>query len=77
MSAIWFIVLFLAWENGVEIDDASYLRFAIFYVRRLYFNAGQEEEMGRLIDEDDVKKMISDTFEKEKDVINSFWKRVR
>lgn len=30
--------------------------------------------MGRLIDEDDVKKMISDTFEKEKDVINSFWK---
>ena len=32
--------------------------------------------MGRLIDEDDVKKMISDTFEKEKDVINSFWKMV-
>jgi hypothetical protein len=30
--------------------------------------------MGRLIDADDVKKMISDTFEKEKDVINSFWK---
>ena len=30
--------------------------------------------MGRLIDDDDVKKMISDTFEKEKDVINSFWK---
>ena len=30
--------------------------------------------MGRLIGEDDVKKMISDTFEKEKDVINSFWK---
>lgn len=30
--------------------------------------------MGRLIDEDDVKKMISDTFENEKDVINSFWK---
>lgn len=30
--------------------------------------------MGRLIDEDDVKKMISDTFEKEKDVINSFGK---
>ena len=30
--------------------------------------------MKRLIDEDDVKKMISDTFEKEKDVINSFWK---
>ena len=30
--------------------------------------------MERLIDEDDVKKMISDTFEKEKDVINSFWK---
>lgn len=30
--------------------------------------------MGRLINEDDVKKMISDTFEKEKDVINSFWK---
>ena len=30
--------------------------------------------MGRLIDEDAVKKMISDTFEKEKDVINSFWK---
>ena len=30
--------------------------------------------MGRLIDEDDVKKMISDTFEEEKDVINSFWK---
>ena len=29
--------------------------------------------MGRLIDADDVKKMISDTFEKEKDVINSFW----
>ena len=28
----------------------------------------------RLIDADDVKKMISDTFEKEKDVINSFWK---
>ena len=26
--------------------------------------------MGRLIDADDVKKMISDTFEKEKDVIN-------
>ena len=25
--------------------------------------------MGRLIDADDVKKMISDTFEKEKDVI--------
>lgn len=33
--------------------------------------------MGRLIDADDVKKMISDTFEKEKDVINSFWKMVR
>lgn len=32
MSAIWFIVLFLAWENGVEIDDASYLMFAIFCV---------------------------------------------
>jgi len=32
MSTIWFIVLFLAWENGVEIDDASYLMFAIFYV---------------------------------------------
>lgn len=32
--------------------------------------------MGRLIDADDVKKMISDTFEKEKDVINSFWKMV-
>lgn len=32
MSAIWFIVLFLAWENGVEIDDASYLMFAFFYV---------------------------------------------
>lgn len=32
MSAIWFIVLFLAWENGAEIDDASYLMFAIFYV---------------------------------------------
>lgn len=32
MSAIWFIVLFLAWENGVEIDDASYLMLAIFYV---------------------------------------------
>ena len=30
--------------------------------------------MRRLIDADDVKKMISDTFEKEKDVINSFWK---
>ncbi len=30
--------------------------------------------MGRLIDANDVKKMISDTFEKEKDVINSFWK---
>ena len=30
--------------------------------------------MGRLIEADDVKKMISDTFEKEKDVINSFWK---
>lgn len=30
--------------------------------------------MGRLIDADNVKKMISDTFEKEKDVINSFWK---
>lgn len=30
--------------------------------------------MGRLINEDDVKKMISDTFENEKDVINSFWK---
>ena len=30
--------------------------------------------MGRLVDADDVKKMISDTFEKEKDVINSFWK---
>ena len=30
--------------------------------------------MGSLIDEDDVKKMFSDTFEKEKDVINSFWK---
>ena len=30
--------------------------------------------MGRLIDADDVKKMISDTFEKDKDVINSFWK---
>ena len=30
--------------------------------------------MGRLIDADDVKKMISDTFKKEKDVINSFWK---
>ena len=30
--------------------------------------------MGWRIDEDDVKKMISDTFEKEKDVINSFWK---
>ncbi len=28
----------------------------------------------RLIEADDVKKMISDTFEKEKDVINSFWK---
>ncbi len=27
----------------------------------------------RLIEADDVKKMISDTFEKEKDVINSFW----
>lgn len=27
----------------------------------------------RLIEADDVKKMISDTFEKEKDVINRFW----
>ncbi len=32
MSVIWFIVLFLAWGNGVEIDDMSYLMLAIFYV---------------------------------------------
>lgn len=27
----------------------------------------------RLIDADDVKKMLFDTFEKEKDVISSYW----
>lgn len=30
--------------------------------------------MGRLISADDVKKMIPDTYKKEKDVINSYWK---
>nr|DAF47021.1 MAG TPA: hypothetical protein [Myoviridae sp. ctnzH2]DAX94729.1 MAG TPA: hypothetical protein [Bacteriophage sp.] len=44
MSAIWFIVLFLAWGNGVEIDDASYLMFAIFLCRRLYFNADRRKK---------------------------------
>ncbi len=32
MSAIWFIIMFFAWGNGVEIDDASCLMLAIFYV---------------------------------------------
>ncbi len=32
MSVVWFIFLFLAWKNGVEINDASYLMIAIFYV---------------------------------------------
>ena len=32
MSAIWFVILFLAWGNGTGIDDASYLMLAIFYV---------------------------------------------
>lgn len=44
----------------------------------VYCDCGQRLDWGgramRLIDADDVKKMISDTFEKEKDVINSFWK---
>lgn len=32
MSAVWFIILFLAWGNGIEIDGMSYLMLAIFYV---------------------------------------------
>lgn len=32
MSVIWFIILFLAWENGIEIDDMSFMMIAIFYV---------------------------------------------
>lgn len=44
----------------------------------VYCDCGQRLDWGgramRLIDADDVKKMISNTFEKEKDVINSFWK---
>lgn len=32
MSVVWFIILFLAWKNGIEIDDMSFLMIAIFYV---------------------------------------------
>jgi hypothetical protein len=32
MSAVWFIILFLAWGNGIKIDDMSYMMIAIFYV---------------------------------------------
>nr|DAZ72095.1 MAG TPA: hypothetical protein [Caudoviricetes sp.] len=32
MSAVWFIILFLAFGNGIKIDDMSYMMIAIFYV---------------------------------------------
>lgn len=32
MSAVWFIILFIAWENGIEIDNMSFMMIAIFYV---------------------------------------------
>lgn len=32
MSVIWFIMMFLAYENEIKIDDISFLMLAIFYV---------------------------------------------
>ena len=32
MSVVWFIFLFLAWLNGADVDNASFLMIAIFYV---------------------------------------------
>lgn len=32
MSVVWFIFLVLAWLNGAEVDNASFLMIAIFYV---------------------------------------------
>lgn len=32
MSVLWFIMILLAFKNGIKIDDISFLILAIFYV---------------------------------------------
>nr|DAU77526.1 MAG TPA: hypothetical protein [Caudoviricetes sp.] len=32
MSIVWFAILMCAWRAGIEIDEASWMMIAIFYV---------------------------------------------
>ena len=32
MSLLWFMLLFYAWGNGIEISDTVFLMVSIFYI---------------------------------------------
>lgn len=32
MSILWFIILSIAWSNGIKIDNISFMMISIFYI---------------------------------------------
>lgn len=57
MSAVWFIILFLAWGNGIKIDDMSYMMIAIFYVGDCILMQNRRLNDGEIITLEEVDRI--------------------